>query len=562
MDSNATHGPVSPSPVAGDVTSQPIPRFPGETGITLQALNAIGNQLDILQDGQRRFNEAINEVLDRPIVHDILDSQETVLRLDAIEGHLHRLTIEDTSRRRHSGDAFESHPQLHGLPERDRSTSNHNAPRPLEDFRPREEAPPAQTRRHIPLRAHVTQSEAGPSDLSQSLPLTGQPSGSSLVQQLHDILSRPDQIPAFTVERPPPVHPLPYRPAPKPRSASPVSIPEVTLRSMTTFQPSRPTEFRSLQRASQRSGASEAHPQALDTHETDTSHDDAELERELHRVRTERLLAVDARFASDSRHLETSSSHQPSRRRPRLHQRGTPTNAGRARTRDLYHGQLSAPLRGAREGRHIPTSHVIPVDSHSHSRQAGHPPPALSRVREAYTLGHPHLRKATAERPHVATRAPRAAPAEQPSSTWYHPPSHTQPPSQSGAQPTVVQFPPEPLNQAIELLQDIRRGQRAAAEEQREVARYMRELNGWLERATRAALKGPPTELLQQAHSHHSPIPSQYSIPHSVIPSGHIASAVYAVAERAADTTQSQYSDIHHQVSFPFQTLAASVLIR
>lgn len=68
---------------------------------------------------------------------------------------------------------------------------------------------------------------------------------------------------------------------------------------------------------------------------------------------------------------------------------------------------------------------------------------------------------------------------------WYPPvddPLHSGYRTQSEIQPTVVQFPHEVLDPAVELVQDIRLGQRAVAEQQREFTQSMQIINDQLER--------------------------------------------------------------------------------
>ncbi|KAG5637896.1 hypothetical protein H0H81_002781 [Sphagnurus paluster] len=68
---------------------------------------------------------------------------------------------------------------------------------------------------------------------------------------------------------------------------------------------------------------------------------------------------------------------------------------------------------------------------------------------------------------------------------WYPPvddPLHSGYRTQSEIQPTVVQFPHEVLDPAVELVQDIRLGQRAVAEQQHEFTQSMQIINDQLER--------------------------------------------------------------------------------
>ncbi|KAF8062281.1 hypothetical protein FPV67DRAFT_1672757 [Lyophyllum atratum] len=447
MHSNITREKLdrNPSPAHSRFASSSAPtRSPQDTRSALEAIDAIRAQSEILRYGQMHTNDAISDIFNRPKRHDngIVEPQELLHR---IEGHLQTLIAEDAalndlpSTELRGSNAQEAGPSIC----HDQSRGNDDAPHPVETG--------SEDRGHDSRLPLAGDHASGDPVIDHAAPVSSDSTRLALVQQMYEILSHPEHPAApLPVEHPPPLISVTYRPAPKPRSVSTVSLGDAAPWPV----PFLPPPAGVLSRPRRHTHRPPREPIREIVPENDIkSPEDAELEREVQRVRTERLLAID-RAAVDRPPPGTSSQPPPQRQSVGL-ERGPLTSNGAvsgSRAQDV-HGPRSNILRGIPEGRMNPTSHTDYV-----VRQARNPD--------------------TAER--VAPT--EAVQTGQQSSSWYHTSSHRPPSPHSRPQPTLVQFPPEPLNQAIELMQDIRRGQQAAAEQQREVTRYMRDLNGWLGR--------------------------------------------------------------------------------
>ncbi|KAF8065207.1 hypothetical protein FPV67DRAFT_1671483 [Lyophyllum atratum] len=391
-------------------------------------------------------NDAISDIFNRPKRHDngIVEPPELLHR---IEGHLQTLIAEDAalndlpSTELRGLNAQEAGPSIC----HDQSRGNDDAPHPVETG--------SEDRGHDSRLPLTGDHASGDPVIDHAASVPSDSTRLALVQQMYEILSHSEHaIPPLPVQHPQPLISVTYRPDPRPRSVSPVSLGDAAPWPVPILPPAAGVLSRPRRHTHRPPRHREAMREIAPENDSN-SPEDAALEREVRRVRTERLLAID-RAAVDHSPPGTSSRQSP-RHQSMGFERGPSTSNGvvsGSRAQDV-HGQRSNILRGIHEGTMNPTSHTDHL------------------VRQARN----------------SDTAERVAPTEavqtgQQSSSWYHTSSQRPPSPHSRPQPTLVQFPPEPLNQAIELMQDIRRGQQAAAEEQREVTRYMRDLNGWLGR--------------------------------------------------------------------------------
>lgn len=441
--------PSSPSPsssVTETETVRPIASPPDVLG----PLSAIREQLNALQEGQVLTNELMGTLRDRPVPVPEDHTAELTDRLHRIEELLRDLLGQEHPRapqvviERAPTEPSEVAESISG------STSSEGRLQAIDHLRDILRNISGGTEPHMPIPVAPT---VGP----------------SLSQQLDEILSAGSTLPPLQIQHPPPFVPFVFEPTDRSRlrSTSPISIETLPTRPYTEpplpepvyRDPRGPGRRRTVSRRlpPRPEGTIPQAPADFPPQEPIQYPADEDAERILRDLRRQR----------DERHQEPITQPETFH-----HGRGPPPGPGHPppiSTQDIPPRSQTAPHDLASGDPRRGPSWYLP------SRDQRHRPPPIIPPPSILQQGQPRPMAPQTQQVPQAQQVPQVPlPGQQQVPTYLPMP----------AGPTVVQMPPL-FNSLLEILRENRLAQLATVDQQRELMRYMRGLNGWLERDVR-----------------------------------------------------------------------------